>query len=443
MAVRNVPEICPATLQVNMSLAAGIGALQGDASRYGAFRLAVDATQDRTLTALDPRECTNKIYPSPTNPNKYGVQLVYPLPDCTPLADNCDEFDCTLGETATPTTATQNFEISECAGFNVSISMEEWEDTCCGTEEYHTQIADLMAMGNPMKPRLQGLINQAMQNIGTFDRGYNLSLITRKIADSLNRPVTGELWKINDKILDALNDGAGYNFAKDFVTGDAIGDGDWELPVLYNLGGPDCPLAGKAIDAAVFRLEMIRFVRNHPNCASGITLVGGSKFEEMFDQLGILACCDSNGVNKDAELRSALGTITRLYIDDRIDEKFEPGTFFIVENNSIAFFWLTLWNDPRYRTSSWAMVNGKKVERIAGYRDFSTTTAIVGNCRDGNFPLTFDTFFNTKQNLDCFENSVFNFQFRAKFGIWTRPAVGCDSLNPMTGIYKGKLVDKC
>jgi hypothetical protein len=163
----------------------------------------------------------------------------------------------------------------------------------------------------------------------------------------------------------------------------------------------------------------------------------------MFDQLGILACCDSNGVNKDAELRSALGTITRLYIDDRIDDKFEPGTFFIVENNSIAFFWLTLWNDPRYRTNSWAMVNGKKVERIAGYRDFSTTTAIVGNCRDGNFPLTFDTFFHTKQTLDCLENPLFSFQFRAKFGIWTRPAVGCSDLNPMTGIYKGLLKDKC
>jgi hypothetical protein len=89
------------------------------------------------------------------------------------------------------------------------------------------------------------------------------------------------------------------------------------------------------------------------------------------------------------------------------------------------------------------MVNGKKIEKIAGYRDFATTTAIVGNCRDGNFPLTFDTFFHTKQNLECFENYKFNFQMRANYGLWTRPELICGNVPSRTGIVKGVLKDKC
>jgi hypothetical protein len=282
-----------------------------------------------------------------------------------------------------------------------------------------------------------------METVGTFDRTYEAKLIAEKIQNHFNNPVTGKLAEINSYVLDKINAGAGYNHVKDVVTQDPVGINTWSLPVLFTQGAGCTSYGYKRIDPQTFRIEMQRFVRSHPRCGAGYTIIGGYKFEELYAELGILDGVDSNGRNTGVELQRALGTMGRLQIDDTIDDKFGDGTFFIVENNVLAFFWLNLFNDSRYRTENWAIMNGKKVEHIKGYRETSVTPFAIGNCRDGQTLLTYDTFFNTPQTVACLDNPVFNFQFRAEYGMWTHPATGCSDWNPTTGIYKCQLADIC
>ena len=442
MAVRNVPHCDCDALKTNLMIAAGIGELVGDATRYGGFKAAVSMTQDRTLNALDPRECGSKIYE--VAGGNYGLTLEYHTQDCTPLTELLDySFDCDEGDKATPTTSNEQFEIDQNSGFNVTIDQDLWNDTCCDVEPYYRQIAEMRASGRASAQAMQDTINRAMDTIGRFDRTYNAKLVAERISHSMNAPVTGELAKMNEFVLTKLGDGKGYNHVKDIVTGDPVGDAIWEVPVLYSQD-PLAPVGAKRIDTSTFRREMIRFVRSHPRCGAGFTIIGGSKFEELYDQLGILACCDANGVDQGAQLRSALGFLGNLQIDDTIDDMYGDGSFFIVENNVLAFFWFTLFNDPRYRTANKTLITtatGRKwVEHIAGYRDSGVANFLVGNCRDGSTVLNYDMWFNTQQTLGCFDNPSFNFQFRSQYGMWSHPAIGCADMNPQTGIYQGQLV---
>lgn len=443
MAVYNTPRVDCDLLKVNLAMAAGLNEMAGNATRHGALKTALDQTQDRTLVALDPRDCSNKIY---KNGAFYGVQVEYNIQDCAPLATDCGDFTCDPGEVATPTSETQDFQIQQCAGFNISLTEQDWLDTCCGTEEYYRQVAEMISRGENNSARMQQIINQAMGDIGRFDRTYNAALVAKKIQKTMNAPITGQLAVMNSYILDQIAANAGYNPVSDIVTDDPVGTAVWNLPVLYSQSA-GCPDAAKRIDASTFKREMTRFYRANPNCQSGFTIIGGRKFEEMFDDLGILSCCDSNGVNKDAELRAALGFLSRLQIDDTIDDKFGSGTFFIIEDNVLSLFWMTLWNDERYNQANRFLITqaagDKWVERVKGYRDATVTNFTIGDCRDGFTTLGFDTFFNTKQTLDCFENPAFNFQFRAKWDLFIPRAIGCADLNPRTGIYRGLLTDIC
>jgi hypothetical protein len=445
MSKLNTPRVDCDLLKVNLAIAAGIGDLAGSASRNGALRLALSQTQDNTLAALDPRDCSNKIYKVGGD---YGVTLEYWLDDCAPLTDTSADFDCSLGETAAPTSTTQDFTITKTAGFNITLTEQDWLDTCCGTEEYYREVADIITRGENTSGAMQDIINRSMSNFGSFDREYNAKLISKKIQRHMNAPITGTLAVMNDYILDKLAASSGYNPVSDIVTGDPVGNATWSLPVLYSQG-VSCPTAAKRVDSATFKREFTRFYRANPNCQDGFSIIGGRKFEEMFDDLGILSCCDSNGVDKDAELRSALGFLSKLYIDDTIDDKvgFGEGTFFIVEDNVLSLFWFNLYNDPRYYTGNKFLVTqaagDKWVEKVQGYRDAGTTPFTVGDCRDGYTILEFDTFFNTPQTLACLENPVFNFQFRAKWDLFIKQSGGCAADSPRSGIYRGILTDIC
>lgn len=445
MSKFNTPRVDCDLLKVNLAIAAGIGDLAGSASRNGALRLALSQTQDKTLIALDPRDCSNKIHKVGTD---YGVALEYWLDDCAALTNTSADFDCAAGEEATPNSTTQNFAITQSSGFNISLTEKDWIDTCCGTEEYYREVADIISRGESSSAKMQQIINNSMSNFGSFDREYNAKLVSKKIQRHMNAPITGQLAVMNDYILDKLAASSGYNPVSDIVTGDPVGNATWSLPVLYSQGVA-CPSSAKRVDSATFKREMTRFYRANPNCQDGFSIIGGRKFEEMFDDLGILSCCDSNGVNKDAELRAALGFLSNLYIDDTIDDKvgFGDGTFFIVENNVMSLFWFNLYNDARYYNNDRFLVTqaggDKWVEKIKGYRDAGVTPFTVGDCRDGYTTLPYDTFFNTPQTVACLENPSFNFQFRAKWDIFVKDATGCAADNPRSGIYRGILTDIC
>lgn len=443
MASKNTPRVDCDLLKVNLAMAAGLGDLAGTATRHGALKVALSQTQDRTLEALDPRDCSNKIY---KNGLYYGVELEYWLDDCAALTGTVADFDCTAGEEATPTTTTQDFQITQSAGFNITLTEKDWLDTCCGTEEYYREVADIITRGENNSGAMQAIINRAMSNFGSFDREYNAKLVAKKIQRHMNAPITGQLAVMNDYILDKLAASSGYNPVTDIVTGDPVGIATWSLPVLYSQG-VGCPSSAKRIDAGTFKREMTRFYRANPSCQEGFAIIGGRKFEEMFDDLGILDCCDDAGVNKGAELRAALGFLSRLSIDDTIDDKFGDGTFFIVENNVMSLFWFNLYNDPRYYQGNRFYVQqgtgGKWVEKIQGYRDAGVIPFTVGDCRDGYTTLPYDAFFNTPQTVACLENPTFNFQFRAKWDLFIKDATGCAADNPRTGVYRGLLTDVC
>lgn len=446
MAINNIPaQGCDCTsLKLNLQIATGLGAITGDASAHGAFSAAVDMTQDRTLAALDPRDCSNKIYESDLVPGKWGVKLEYHTPDCTPIVEACTEFSCDPGAEATPTVETQNFVIDQCSMFGVTLSKDDWAESCCGVEEYYKEIANARAEGRQLGSGMQSIIDRAMNGIVRANREYSAKLVAERISNHFKNPISGIIPKLNEYVLDKLDAGAGYNHALDPATGLPVGDALAKVPVYYPQG-VGCAIGSRVIDANAFRRYMEDWVRRHPNCsADRLVMIGGRAIQAMITEIGIASCCDDKGQNQAEIMRRATSFLTRFKFDSTIDAKFGEGTFFLVEENTLAFFWLTLWNDPRYnRPNDYRFNGGKYIDKIKGYRDVTVTNFGVGNCRDGMMALPYDTFFNTKQVLGCEENHKFNFQFKAEYGMWTRPAIGCADFNPRTGIYKFQLTDIC
>jgi len=449
MAIRNVPEICPEALTVNLQLATAMGSLQGDASSYGALNAVLSQRQDNVVAALDPRECTNKIWK--TAGNKFGVTLEYHLPDCTEIDTDFAEFSCTTGEDATPTSDTVDFEINHGAAFQLTATKKDWADTCCDVEPYYEAVLNARATGGSQAAAaaMQRSIDQLMSSYGSFDRMYNLKLLSERVYNTVNAPTTGILYKANDHALTKLKAGAGYNWAVDPLTGDAVGTDTWELPVLTSsISASDpslIPYGLKRIDANLFRLLMEDFIRRHPRCGQGMTMVGGSIFRKLIAEVGIQAGIDLNGTNTAAVLQRALGFLGDYVQDDQIDAKYGDGSFFLLENNVATMFWLTLYGDQRYnneREYYWG-ATGKMVEKVKGYRDAGVMPITVGNCRNGSLTLPMDMFIQTPHisTLTCDTNPSFNIQANARYEVFTRPAFGCSNMNPTTGIYYGKLVD--
>lgn len=448
MAVRNIPEICPTSLTVNLQLATGMQSLQGDASNYGALKAVMSQRQDRVVEALDPRDCASKIWKD--GDGKFAVTLEYHIPDCTEMDTDCADFTCTAGETATPTTDTTDFAIEQCTFFKTTLTHKDWDNMCCDVAPYYNQVLDARRTGGGQAAAavLQRAINE-LSTTGNFDRLYNAKLLSEKIYNSFNAPFTGQLWKINDHALAKLKAGAGYNWAADPITGDPVAAGDWELPVLTSsVTAADpalIPYGLKRIDANLFRLYMEDFIRRHPRCGQGMTLVGGNIFAKLLAEVGIQAGVNDAGIDTAAVLRRALGFLGEYVQDDSIDAKYGDGSFFLLEENVATMFWLTLYGDPRYNTPNsyyWAST-GKMVEKIKNFRDVGVLPITIGNCRNGNMTLPMDMFIHTPHvsTLACDANPTFNIQAKAQYEVFTRPAFGCANMNPTTGIYYGKLVD--
>ena len=447
MAVRNIPEICPTSLTVNLQLATGMQSLQGDASNYGAMKAVMSQRQDRVVEALDPRECSSKIWQNGTG--DFGVTLEYMTPDCTALDTDCEEFTCAAGETATPTTATTPFAIEQCVFFKTTLSHKDWDNMCCDVAPYYNQVLDARRQGGGQAAAavMQRAINELAGMYGNFDRLYNAKLLSEKIYHSFNAPLTGQLFKINDHALTKLKAGAGYNWAVDAVTGDPVGTGAWELPVLTTnvTSLAPIPYGLKRIDANLFRMYLEDFIRRHPRCGQGMTMIGGSIFAKLLAEVGIQSGVDNAGIDTGAVLRRALGFLGEYVQDDSIDAKYGDGSFFLLEDNVATMFWLTLYGDSRYnneREYYWA-TTGKMVEKVKGLRDVGVMPITIGNCRNGSMTLPMDMFIHTPSitNLACDANPTFNIQAKAQYEVFTRPAFGCADMNPTTGIYYGKLVD--
>jgi len=449
MAIRNVPEICPEALTVNLQLATAMGSLQGDASSYGALNAVLSQRQDNVVAALDPRDCTNKIWK--TAGNKFGVTLEYFLPDCEEIDTTFAEFTCAAGEDAVQTSDTVDFEINHGAAFKVTATKKDWSDTCCDVEPYYEAVLNARATGGSQAAAvvMQRSIDQLISNVGSFDRLYNLKLLSERIYHTVNAPTTGILYKANDHALTKLKAGAGYNWALDPITGDPIGSATWELPVLtssVSAASPAVvPYGLKRIDANMFRLYMEDFIRRHPRCGQGMTMIGGSIFRKLVAEVGIQAGFDLNGTNTAAVLQRALGFLGDYVQDDQIDAKYGDGSFFLLEDNVATMFWMTLYGDQRYNNDSeyyWG-ATGTQVEKIKGYRDVGLLPITVGNCRNGSLTLPMDMFIHTPHisTLTCATNPTFNIQANARYEVFTRPAFGCSNMNPTTGIYYGKLVD--
>lgn len=441
MAVNNVP-FCNDTVVTNLQLAANIGSLAGHATSYGGLKAAVAITQDRTLAGIDPRDCSNRISKVGVD---YGVSLEFHESDYTPLVMEATPYDtCDAGQSATPSSFTSEFKITQFSKFDISVGSKDWYDSCCDFEPYHKAVLAQRKMGVPLGTAINTVINKNMIDGGTYDRLYNATLIAERIANHMNAPTIGELAKINSYILDKIDAAVGYNHAIDIVTGDPVGMNDWELPCLVS-AIPNCSIGLKKIDGNAFRIQLEDFVRRHPRCGKGFTVIGGSIFVKLAADLGI----DSGnftGVDKNAALQRALGFLGNFEQDDTIDAKFGDGTFFIVENETLAFFWFTLYNDPRYNRQNDYLVETAKGDKFVEkdeYRDAGIVPFTVGNCRNGVMTLPFDMRFHTPRDLGCFDNRVFNLSFKARYDLWTRPAYGNPALNPQTGIYKGTLTDLC
>lgn len=445
MALRNVPEICPTSLTVNLQLATGMQSLQGDASNYGAMKAVMSQRQDRVVEALDPRDCASKIWQNGLG--EFGVTLEYNVPDCTELDTDCADFTCTTGETATPTTATTPFAIEQCTFFKTTLTYKDWNNMCCDVAPYYNQVLEARARDGQQAAAavMQRAINE-LSTTGNFDRMYNAKLLSEKIYHSFNAPFTGQLWKINDHALTKLKAGVGYNWAVDPITGDPVGVTDWELPVLTtNVTGVAVPYGLKRIDPNLFRLYMEDFIRRHPRCGAGMTLIGGSIFAKLLAEVGIQNG-DNSGIDTAAVLRRALGFLGDYVQDDSIDAKYGDGSFFLLEENVATMFWLTLYGDQRYNTPDayyWA-TTGKMVEKVKNFRDVGILPITIGNCRNGNMTLPMDMFIHTPHvaTLACDANPTFNIQAKAQYEVFTRPAFGCADMNPTTGIYYGKLVNE-
>ena len=432
MPLNNVPIVdanCR-TLTVNLELAGLMGSLSGDASRYGAFKSVIAATQDDTLAGLDPMRCANII--SEVATGKYGVNVEYEVPDCTGLTviEDCSEFDCTAGATATQTMTRFPFEIDKCVKFKVSIEKKEWYKTCCGLEEYYTEIANSNQKGSALQGEVKSLITKMQRYTSMPNIDLNTALVAKKIHRELNKPLTGVLAKINKYVINRLDANMGYNHIKDAL-GVPVGVNLWEMPVLVP-NNPNCPPSETRIDQAAFRQTMAKFVREHPRCETGFTFIGGEKFLQLFDEAGFTTCCDTSGVNQAQLMQRALGFLSNFEYDSTLPA--DEG--YIIENNSMAFFWLNLYANPLYK----GLVNGKRLSEVPGLRTFGVTGIPVGNCRNGQMNLTFDTFINATP-FECLTEPSFNVQFRSQYGLFIPPAYGCD--NPTTGIYKFKLSNIC
>jgi hypothetical protein len=418
--VRNIPQMTCDTLNVNLILAGSQAGMSGSAKRFGAFQAAVDTTQDRTLNDLDPRECEGKTHKLASG--KFGIDIVWENPDCAPADDDFCDFDCTLGQLSAPTTTKTTFEIGECAGMNLNIPNKDWFDSCCGLEEYYTKVLEARAMGRTGRD-IQNLI-QDMTQSSAFETRYSSLLVAEKIKTTLAKPVTGTLAKINSYVLGKLSAGAGYNHVLDTVTGLPVGNATWNLPVLFTQNIGNCPSPIKRIDPNTLRTEINKFLRLHPRCGNRFAIVGGSRFIEMFDQLDV-ACCSSDGINQANAIRGVMGFMANFYVDDSL----LPDVFYIIEENSLAFFWLTGTRKPL------ADVNG-----MGGITRYSGKISVpISNCRDNGMNFLFDT--RLHANVTCETDPNFNIQMLADYGLWTRPAIGCD--NPQTGIYKCLLTDIC
>lgn len=448
MALKNIPSAIDCgcdELKTNITLATGMGALIGDATRYGAFRSVVSQMQDNTFRgALDPRDCSNKIFVDGTGIPK--VTLEYHLPDCKPITQSCAVFDCEPGESAAPTMVTQDFLIDQCDGFKLSLSPQEWADTCCGLEEYYRQIANSREEGRGLAADMQAIISRAIMGVATTDVSYQAKLVSERVANSLNHPTSGMLRKLEEYTFSKLDAGAGYNYVLQ-DDGTPVGTGTWAIKALAPRTVNGCVTDNKGIVMDELRRQIERFVRQNPNCGTDITIIGGRAFEEFLYDLGLHGCCDTNGFDNAAVASRLAIYLRNIQISDVIDDLFDPNTFFIVERDSVAFFWYNLWSDPRYRTSQWAKgyfgANGfSTLYQEKGLREFGTITTAVGNCRDGNFGLTFDTMMTTKAP-ECLTNRTFDFTMNARWGMWTRPAINCGDQIGRTGIYKAVLVDVC
>lgn len=442
MAIHNIPQVCPTSLTVNLQLATGMQSLQGDASSYGALQAVLSQSQDRVVQALDPRDCSSKIWKN--GDGDFGVTLEYHLPDCVEMDTDCDDFTCTSGETATPTTDTVDFAIQQCNTFKTTLSFKDWDNMCCDVAPYYNQVLDARREGKAVAPIMQRAINELMTT-GSFDRLYNAKLLSEKIYNTMNAPQTGILYKMNNHSLEKLKAGAGWNWYVDPITGDPVGTGDWELPVLTTNIEGTVPYGFKRIDPNLFRLFMEDFIRRHPRCGQGMTLIGGSIFAKLLAEVGVQAGLDQAGVNQAEVLRRALGFLGQFVQDDQIDAKYGDGSFFLLENDVATMFIFNLYSNPMYNTPNayyWEQT-GKMVEKIKNFRDVGTLPITVGNCRNGNMTIPFDMFIHTPHvsTLGCTDNPTFNIQAKVRYEAFTRPAFGCDNMNPTTGIYYGKLVD--
>lgn len=448
MAIHNIPtgvQFGCAELKVNMSLAAGIGAMAGDAATYGAFQAAFEMSNRAIHNAINPLDCANKIYLDSAGIPK--VTLEYHLPDCSPITDACATgFDCTTGVGAAPSVVTQDFLIDQCSFFKISLTADVWENTCCGTEEYYKDIARARQEGGNLDSKLRAIVSRALDSGDWGMYEYKAKLIAERVQRHMNSPVTGKLAEINEYILDKLAANAGYNYTTDNA-GVIVGTTAWTLPVLVpRLVGSCTPSVNseKVIDADALRRYLERLRYKDPHCGTEFIMIGGDYFRELIDEKGILSCCDDKGKDQGAILDRALGLLKNLVYDSTIDAKFGKGTFFLVKPDSIEFFWLNMFSNSGYLTPTKAFLKMGGTYRWlpkTHLNDFDVTRFNVGNCNTGGYGLGYDTFISTPALVDGCDIPEFNAQFMSQYGLWVKPALSCGDFTGTTGVLRGQLVD--
>ncbi|MGL5078110.1 MAG: hypothetical protein ACRDBG_20095, partial [Waterburya sp.] len=256
---------------------------------------------------------------------------------------------------------------------------------------------------------------------------YNFSKLAEPIHRELVSP-TGKLSQVNDYILTkmALASSQGQNPVTGLST-------PWELACLYSQT-PNCPAESNQIDAATLRRKFGEFFYKNPHCVNGVTLIGGYAFQALADEADEL-CCSDKGYNSGVSAAKVFGYFDNVIMDDYIDTKFGSNSFFLVENNSLALFWLAL-----YEGEGLAL----RPKDIQNVRTSGVLNVPFRNCRNPQgTTLKFDMRGVTKMPTaeNCNDEIEYTVKLRAQYGVFTKPNLSCDT--PHTGIYQGVLTSIC
>ena len=146
-----------------------------------------------------------------------------------------------------------------------------------------------------------------------------------------------------------------------------------------------------------------------------------------------MLCCDSSGFDQSVAIRKVMGMPFNYYLDATIDTKYAPGTFFIVENDTLAFFTFNLFDNPARRLTDTDMSG---IHRRSGQISLP-----LSNCRTNGINLKMDAMIFGQ--VECLTEPVNSLQLKFEYDLFVKPRKGCPGEFVPSGIYQALLVPVC